>query len=100
MQQQYSENLINRLKEVVVMHKQRQDAVLKLQMLSFAVIEISLYLDAYPDNQEALNYRCQLIEMYEKEREMYVKEFGPLSITDEGNYQLYVNEPWPWEVCR
>ncbi|MBR3840840.1 MAG: spore coat protein CotJB [Erysipelotrichales bacterium] len=78
----------------------KQDALLKLQMLSFAVIEISLYLDAYPDCQEALGYRNQLLEMYEKERAMYVKEYGPLSICDEGDYERYVNEPWPWEVCR
>lgn len=78
----------------------KQDALLKLQMLSFAVIEISLYLDAYPDAQEAVGYRNQLLEMYEKERAMYVKEYGPLSICDEGDYERYVNEPWPWEVCR
>ena len=78
----------------------KQDALLKLQMLSFAVIEISLYLDAYSDAQEAVGYRNQLLEMYEKERAMYVKEYGPLSICDEGDYERYVNEPWPWEVCR
>ena len=47
-----------------------------------------------------MSYRCQLLEMYEEAREAYVKEYGPLTIQDEGNYQLYVNEPWPWEVCR
>ena len=38
--------------------------------------------------------------MYDKERAMYVREFGPLSICDEGDYERYVNDPWPWEVCR
>ena len=78
----------------------KQDAALKLQMLTFAVEEISMYLDAYPDSKDALMYRNQLVEMYEKERAMYVREFGPLSICDGGDYERYVNEPWPWEVCR
>lgn len=69
-------------------------------MLSFAVIDIGLYLDAYPENQEAMTYRMKLIEMYEEAKCAYEKEFGPLTMCSEGNYQMYVNDPWPWEVCN
>ena len=80
------------------MHK--RDGLLKLQMLDFALEEIAMYLDAYPDSKEALAYRNQLVEMYEHEREEFIEQNGPLSIMDEGNYQKYVNDPWPWEVKR
>ena len=78
----------------------KQDNLLKLQMLSFAMVDMALYVDAYPDSKEARTYRNQLLEMYNNERTMYEKEFGPLSICDGGDYERYVNDPWPWEVCR
>ena len=38
-------------------------------MLSFAVIDIGLYLDAYPECQEAISYRMKLMEMYEETKD-------------------------------
>lgn len=77
----------------------RNSALRKLQMLDFAIIEVSLYLDAYPTCAKALSYQRQLKNMRDKEYREFERDFGPLTIYSElePNYNNYVNDPWPWE---
>ncbi len=70
-----------------------------IDQVSFAVTDISLYLDTHPDDNAALAY----FEKYNAERQkslrMYNQQFGPLlldTITDT-NYWCWATEPWPWE---
>lgn len=71
-----------------------------LRALDFAIQETVLYLDAYPENQQALQYYHQLIEKRRELAEAYERGCGPLTMY--GNQSRtswdWVEGPWPWEA--
>lgn len=72
----------------------------ELMALYFVMVELELYLDGHPDNQEALaRYRCISAE-YDAMAVRYEKQFGPLLARNIGSETewKWVKEPWPWEV--
>lgn len=73
----------------------------RLQALSFALVETTLYLDVHPECKRALAYYNKVRAEYEKEREAYEAENGPLtslstSASENGTWQ-WTDSPWPWE---
>ena len=71
----------------------------RFQQVEFALTETVLYLDAYPECREALDYYHMLLE----ERNMLLEEINeqccPMTMygntsTDNWNW---VNGPWPWQ---
>ena len=70
-----------------------------LQALDFALQETVLYLDAYPNCMQALDYYHSLIEQKTAVLESYEKTCGPVSMY--GNQSRtswdWVKGPWPWE---
>lgn len=75
------------------------ELLLEIMALSFAINDLSLYLDLNPDDLEMFAKFHKLLEKScEKEME-YVKKYGPLELVDEANSQVYdwSKNPWPWE---
>ena len=79
----------------------RKDLLHWINIVSFAVDDVKLFLDSHPCDQDALEF----FEKYQKERNCalkeYAKYYGPLTIdtvnasaTDRWNW---INEPWPWQ---
>lgn len=69
--------------------------------VSFALVDISLYLDTHPQDEQALAY-CQEVKAIRKEAvDEYAKRFGPLTIDTAdicaSRSWDWVNQPWPWE---
>ena len=73
----------------------------ELQALGFAVQELALYLDTHREDQEALALYREYQQMYDKCRQLYIQEHGPLThgmpATAEG--YTWLDDPWPWEYC-
>ena len=73
----------------------------ELQSLGFAVQELALYLDTHREDQEALALYREYQQMYDKCRQLYIQENGPLThgmpATAEG--YTWLDDPWPWEYC-
>lgn len=71
-----------------------------LRALDFAIVETGLYLDAYPQSREALEYYHALIAQREKLAAAYEKGCAPLTVY--GNRSKtswdWVAGPWPWEA--
>jgi len=71
----------------------------ELQAVDFALQETVLYLDAYPDHAQALDYYHRLIELRRELMERYERNCGP--VTMYGNQSQtswdWVKGPWPWE---
>lgn len=70
----------------------------RLQRISFALVELVLYLDAYPNCERAKKYYKELSD----ERDMLVKALSkagmPMSnMNVEGNEWTWTKGPWPWE---
>ncbi len=83
----------------VVVRGRREEVLLKIQELSFAVKDLNIYLDVYPDDLECL----EIFKRYSKEldelRKLYEKEFGPIcasQITSSREF-TWVKNPWPWD---
>lgn len=76
--------------------------LLEIQQLEFVTLELNLYLDTHPEDQQALamyNQRQrELMDCIKKYEQLY----GPLlsfgMSPNVGNYWRWVEEPWPWEI--
>ena len=70
-----------------------------LRKLDFCIQETVLYLDAYPDCRQALEYYHKLLEQRKEAMETYEAKCGP--ITQYGNQSRtswdWTQKPWPWE---
>ena len=71
----------------------------KLQRLDFAITELALYLDNYPDNAAALDYYRKLITERETIATAYTQACGPMTIYDNNSPTLWEwgQSPWPWQ---
>ena len=70
-----------------------------IRALDFAIQETVLYLDAYPNNRQALDYYHRLIEERRTAMGEYERECGPVTMygnTDKEHWS-WIDSPWPWE---
>ena len=70
-----------------------------IRALDFAIQETVLYLDAYPEDRQALAYYHRLIGERRAAMESYEGSCGPITMygnTDPASWN-WINGPWPWE---
>jgi spore coat protein JB len=74
---------------------------------SFAVIDIHLYLDTHPEDEEALAFYQEHMAHRLRLMRTYAQNFGPLTIDDaiesDGDTWKWSQQPFPWEqegACR
>lgn len=84
------------------MNCEKQLALLKrLQEMEFVAIELNLYLDTHPCDEEALNdFNCAA-EAIMKLKQEYEAEYGPLmnfGFSFSKSPWQWVEGPWPWEL--
>ncbi len=67
--------------------------------VSFAVLDVGLYLNTHPCDKEAMLYYNKYKDLREKAMSEYSKNYGPLLVTDVENacYWTWTEEPWPWK---
>lgn len=72
-----------------------------IDMFDFACIDLSLYLDVNPNDQQAIQLYNQIKEEKVKVTSKYEQNYGPLSLNSK-NLNMFPwswnNSPWPWEV--
>ena len=73
----------------------------ELQVLSFAIQELALYLDTHRDDTEAFELYQSYQEVYNKCMNEYAKNGKPLNHRTPTNSQKYqwLDDPWPWEYA-
>lgn len=71
----------------------------ELMSLDFSINDFSLYLDTHPNDAKALQKHCEYTTKYNKLKEEYQKNYGPLTIyfNSNDNTWEWIDEPWPWE---
>lgn len=80
---------------------QQMQMLLQIQQLEFTAIELNLYLDTHPNDQQALNLYNSVVPQLRKCIEQYEKHFGPLFHFGMSSSQCpwqWINSPWPWEM--
>ncbi|OUP57066.1 hypothetical protein B5F15_11175 [Butyricicoccus pullicaecorum] len=78
---------------------ERQNMLRTVQMHDFALLEAAEYLDAYPQNADALAYFKTQQALYQAAVDAYTQKYGPLQYKN-GKYDnmwSWVSDPWPWE---
>lgn len=76
---------------------QREEMLMKIKELDFAIIELGLYLDTHPDDQKALCLHKEYSRQVKDLKDKYQKVYGPLTIFFPCNKWRWLEEPWPWE---
>ncbi len=79
----------------------RKELLQWINVVSFAVDDVKLFLDTHPNDENALAYFREYSNLRNQALKEYAKHFGPLtldtavaSISDRWNW---INEPWPWQ---
>ena len=75
-----------------------------IDQVSFAVVEMNLYLDTHPEDEDALAFFREKVELRKEALKQYAEQYDPLTI-DTANDRMsrsfeWVMQPWPWEVNR
>lgn len=73
----------------------------ELQEVDFALVELSLYLDTHPSDQQALQQFNQLAQQRQKLAKQFELEYGPLMQFGHSFSRYpwqWVETPWPWQV--
>lgn len=77
------------------------DLLSRIREVEFAIVETVLYLDAYPDNRQALAFYQDLLNERNRLVDQYEKTVGPLTATGNRSNTSWdwVKNPWPWEFA-
>ena len=82
-------------------NNEKDELLLNVNELSFALHEMNLLLDNYPNNDEALGLFNRFREMEKKAIQNYERRFGPLEITSSEINNIpfsWEDYKWPWEI--
>ncbi|WP_010284288.1 spore coat protein CotJB [Bacillus timonensis] len=73
-----------------------------LQALDFVLVELTLYLDTHPNDNQAIQQFNTVSQQRRKVAKLYEERFGPLTQYGRYSYSNYPwnwdDEPWPWQV--
>lgn len=70
-----------------------------VMMLGFCAVDMMLYLDTHPDDEEALNYFNQCNTLYNAAKQSYQEQFDLLNAFSEQERSSWDwnTAPMPWE---
>jgi len=83
------------------MYHQQMQMLLQIQELEFTAIDLNLYLDTHPDDQQALSLYNSIVPQLRKSIEAYEQHYGPLlnfGMAASQHPWQWINSPWPWEI--
>lgn len=75
----------------------QQELMNQIRALAFAVNDLALYLDTHPCDENALKYQKEYAEQLQGLKQIYQREYGPLTIYFPQNAWEWIESPWPWE---
>ena len=82
---------------------QKEELLYNILMYKFALTELNLYLDNYPNNTQMISLYNQYLTEEKKLCNQYEKNYGPLTTDSENienNNWKWIKSPWPWEGTK
>ena len=78
----------------------RERLMRKVQMASFAIDDVKLFLDTHPHNRAALDYYERQNAIKNQAIAEFTALYGPLTAedVDVSTRWAWVEYPWPWET--
>ena len=95
----YDPYKLNTPYEIRPMNKQAE-LLTYIDSLSFACMDLNLYLDVHPNDQQKIDLFNQYRNQKNKLMEEYESEYGPLLLNSNSldSYPwTWNNKPWPWD---
>ena len=74
----------------------RQNVLALIDIYSFMVTDLRLFLDTHPNNERAKMLTTTFITELNKLKDYYNTNFTPLTMDCLSN-ESYITGPWPWE---
>ena len=83
----------------IVPKTKKEEALLEIMELSFAINDLNLYLDLNPKDRSMLEKFNKLVEISCQKELEYVKNYGALEVIDNDSNSSFewIKNPWPWE---
>lgn len=83
----------------VIPTTQREELLLDIMAISFAINDLNLYLDLNPEDKDKLKDFHSLAEKLCAKEMEFVKMYGPLELIDNESLQSFkwISDPWPWQ---
>lgn len=75
----------------------KNDLTNTIRSLSFAVLELALYLDTHPTSHKALALHNKYSKRLCEAKEVYENRFGALNLFSPVENWDWVCNSWPWE---
>lgn len=77
----------------------KQQLMLQIQETGLALFDLVLFLDAHPQNAQALDCFSDIQKQHAELQAEYEMNFGPLTASDTDATQgwTWIKAPWPWE---
>lgn len=71
----------------------------EIQMYTFALKDLGLYLDIHPDDKTILGKYSEYSSELKRLKTKYESTYGPLCSFDvkDSNKWTWINNPWPWD---
>lgn len=79
---------------------EREQMLMEIREINFAVIELGLYLNTHPEDQRALCLHRKYVKELKDLKDKYQKVYGPLSIYYPCNKWRWLEEPWAWFILE
>lgn len=73
----------------------------EIQAVDFVILELALYLDTHPSDQQALHQYNQFAQYSKQIKKNFSEKFGPLlqgTVTHSNENWSWGSGPWPWQV--
>ena len=76
----------------------KDDLLYKVQMYTFILKDLGLYLDVHPNDEDVFNKFTDVKKRLKTVKDKYDNVYGPLCLesTSDEKYN-YINNPWPWD---
>lgn len=76
----------------------REELMMRIHALSFAMTEAQLFLDTHPDCRDALAYFKDMRAQLDTAMTEYQNKYGPLfADMTVGDKWTWIDGPWPWQ---
>jgi len=82
-------------------NNEQEYSLLLVQIYEFATHELTLYLDNYPNDKNAIQLRAQYQALYENALKEYEQKYGAITLTSDSLNRVpwnWLETRWPWEV--
>ena len=83
----------------VIVKNEKDRLILNIQTLDFALNDLALYLDLYPNDTQVINLFNDYNKRLKSYKNEYQTKYGPLTRESVEYSRMFswIQNPWPWE---